>query len=43
MLALDISSSIGEKSLNIAKDFIKLLVNRFNVSSHSDGGNICFS
>lgn len=38
VLALDISSSIGEKSLNIAKDFIKLLVNRFNVSSHSDGG-----
>lgn len=38
VLALDISSSIGEKSLNIAKDFMKLLVNRFNVSAHADGG-----
>lgn len=38
IFALDVSSSIGDKSLETAKDFIKLLVKTFGVSPHADGG-----
>lgn len=38
IFALDVSSSIGEKSLETAKSFIKLLVKTFGVSSRADGG-----
>ena len=38
IFALDVSSSIGKKSLETAKDFIKLLVKTFGVSKHADGG-----
>lgn len=38
IFALDVSSSIGDNSLKIAKDFIKLLVKTFGVSPNKDGG-----
>ena len=38
IFALDVSASIGAKSLDTAKDFIKLLVKEFGVSPRKDGG-----
>ena len=38
IFALDVSSSIGKKSLETAKKFIKLLVKTFGISSQKDGG-----
>ena len=38
IFALDVSASIGAASLEIAKNFIKLLVKTFGVSPHAHGG-----